>query len=137
VEREVTSANAAGVVGAPGSELWPAEVTVVGANFGDLFLVPLDTPMGSDVISVDEALFLLVCLAVGEASGKSAYNDFPGDIHILSTALPFILTNYTLPYIHPQTDPTRQPLPPSLPVLSPNFLLLKLPLISPLAIIYK
>jgi hypothetical protein len=114
VEREVTSANAAGVVGAPGSELWPAEVTVVGANFGDLFLVPLDAPMGPDVISVDEALFLLVCLAVGEASGKSAYNDFPGDIHILSTALPFILTNYTLPYIHPQTAPDS-PAPPSQP----------------------
>lgn len=114
MEREVTSANAAGVVGAPGSELWPAEVTVVGANFGDLFLVPLDAPMGPDVISVDEALFLLVCLAVGEASGKSAYNDFPGDIHILSTALPFILTNYTLPYIHPQTAPDS-PAPPSQP----------------------
>lgn len=42
------------------SVLWPGEMTVVGTNFGDHFLITLDTPMCTNIISVNEALRLIL-----------------------------------------------------------------------------
>ena len=77
-----TSADAAGVVGAPGSELGPGQLAVVAAYLSDLFFVALDAPMGADVVSVDEALFLLFSGRVSHGGGEGADDDFPGDIHV-------------------------------------------------------
>ena len=41
----------------------------MGADFGDLFFVTLDTPEGTDVISINEAVSI-VLLAVGGVSVK-------------------------------------------------------------------
>lgn len=56
---ESTSSDATGVECSPGSELRPGESAVVSTYFGDLFFVSLDTPVGSNIVSVDEALFSL------------------------------------------------------------------------------
>lgn len=77
-----TSADAAGVVGSPGSELWPGEVTVVCAHLGDHLLVALDAPEGTNVITVDEALLLLLRRRVRETRSEGAQNKLPGDIHL-------------------------------------------------------
>jgi len=53
------------------------------ADLCNLFLITLDTPESSDVISVDEAAFLFFSLGVGKPSGKSAQDEFPCDIHYL------------------------------------------------------
>ena len=77
-----TSSDATGVIGAPGSELRPGKMSVMSSDLGDLFLVALDTPVCSNVISIDEALLVLVGLGVGEPCGKGAHNQLPRDIHI-------------------------------------------------------
>lgn len=41
----------------------------MGSDFGDLFFVTLDTPEGTDIISVNEAVSI-VLLAVGGVSVK-------------------------------------------------------------------
>lgn len=77
-----TSADAAGVVGAPGPELRPGEMSVVRADLGHHLLVALDAPVGADVIAVDEAALLLLRLRVREARREGAQNELPGDIHL-------------------------------------------------------
>lgn len=42
---------------------------MMGSNFGDLFFVTLDTPEGSDVVSINEAVSI-VLLTVGGISVK-------------------------------------------------------------------
>lgn len=69
-KREITSSDAAGIEGAEESELWPVENSVMGADFGDLFFVTLDTPEGTDVISINEAVSIVLltfgCVSVKE-----------------------------------------------------------------------
>lgn len=77
-----TSANAAGVVGAPGPELRPGEMSVMRADLGHHLFVALDTPVGTDVITVDEAPLLLLRLRVRETRREGAQNKLPGDIHL-------------------------------------------------------
>lgn len=77
-----TSANTAGVVSTPGSELRPGEMSVMRAHLGYLLLVALDTPEGTDVITVDEAPLLLLRLRVCETRREGAQNKLPGDIHL-------------------------------------------------------
>lgn len=81
-------------------------MAVMGSNFGNLFLVSLDTPVGSDIISVDEALLCLVGLAVGKTCGECADNHFPGDIHIYQLVISQI-------YLIPQ--PTQRSVAPPRP----------------------
>lgn len=72
---------------------------MVGPYFSHLFLVALDTPVCSDVVSVDEALFCLVSLGICEPSGEGADNHFPGDIHIYQLVISqiyLIASDYTL-----------------------------------------
>lgn len=59
VKGELTSSDAAGVESTEEPELWPVEDAVMGADFGDLFFVTLDTPEGADVVSVDEAVSIV------------------------------------------------------------------------------
>jgi len=56
-------------------------MSVMSAHFSDLFFVALDTPKGSNIVSVDEAVFLLSCLGVGKPSSKGAQDELPCDIH--------------------------------------------------------
>lgn len=77
-----TSANAAGVICTPGSELRPGEMSVMRAHLGHLLLVALDTPVGTDVITVDEAALFLLRLRVCETRREGAQNKLPGDIHL-------------------------------------------------------
>lgn len=79
----LTSPDAARVVGAEGAELWPVEAAVVGADLGDLFLVALDAPVGPDVVSVDEALLLLLGLRVGQPGSERPQYDLPCEVHVV------------------------------------------------------
>jgi hypothetical protein len=58
-------------------------VAVVGAHLGDHLLVALDAPEGTDVVSVDEAVLLLLCLREGESRGESAQDELSPDVHYL------------------------------------------------------
>jgi hypothetical protein len=86
---------------------------VVRAHLRHLLLVALDTPVGPDVIPVDEALLLLLALAVGQPRRQRSHNYLPGDIHLLYVGdHPQLIYFPALP---------RFPLPLfSLPALSPN-----------------
>ena len=68
-KREVTSSDTTGIKGSKESKLWPVEDSVMGSDFGDLFFVTLDTPKGTDVISINEAVSI-VLLAVSGVSVK-------------------------------------------------------------------
>ena len=81
MDGESTSSDAAWVVGSPGSELGPGESAVMGADFGDLFLIALDAPVCTDVISIDEAILILVGLLTCEACRKGSHDYFPCYIH--------------------------------------------------------
>ena len=65
----LTSSDAAGIEGAEESELRPFEDAVMGSDFGNLFFVTLDTPEGADVVSINEAVSI-VLLAFGCISVK-------------------------------------------------------------------
>lgn len=67
-----TSSNTAWVKGAQETILGPADVTVVGADFGDLLFVAVDTPEGTNVISVDEAFGIFLLALHGRGEGDAA-----------------------------------------------------------------
>ena len=69
------SAHASGVEPAEEGELWPVHVTLVGADFADLFLVPFDAPEGTDVISVQPALGFGVRVVLGVEESQSGCSD--------------------------------------------------------------
>lgn len=81
--RFITSSDAAGVIRTPGSELRPGKMTVMRTNFSHLLFVALDTPKGTNVVSIDKALLLLLGLGQRETRGKGPKNEFPCDIHFL------------------------------------------------------
>lgn len=55
---------------------------MMAAHLCHLLLVALDTPVGTDVVSVNEAVFGLLGLGVCEAGGKRSHDDLSGDIHL-------------------------------------------------------
>lgn len=59
-ERVLTSTNTAGIVRAEESELGPGHVPMMGTYFTYLFLVPLDTPECTNIITIDKAPRLLL-----------------------------------------------------------------------------
>ncbi len=79
----LTSSDTARVVSTPSSELRPGEMATMSAYLSDLFFVTLDTPEGSNVVPVDEAVFLFFSLGVGKPGSEGAKNEFPCDIHYL------------------------------------------------------
>ena len=56
-------------------------MSVVSSDFGNLFFVTLDTPVSSNVVSVNEALLVLFRLRVDESGRESADYELPGDVH--------------------------------------------------------
>jgi hypothetical protein len=56
----ITSSDAAGIKGSEEPELWPFENSVMGSDFCDLFFIPLDTPEGTDVVSINEAVSIVL-----------------------------------------------------------------------------
>jgi hypothetical protein len=58
-------------------------MTMMSSYFGNLLFITLDTPEGSNVISIDKAIFFLLSLGVGESSGKSPEYEFSRKIHYL------------------------------------------------------
>ena len=86
LEREfkswITSSDATGVECSEESELWPVKDAVMGSDLGDLFLITLDTPEGTNVVSVDEAVSI-VLLGVGGVTIKAwADQHFSCNIHL-------------------------------------------------------
>ena len=67
--RLITSSDAAGIESSEESELWPFKNSVMWSYFGDLFFVTLDTPEGTDIISINEAVSI-VLLTIGGVSVK-------------------------------------------------------------------
>lgn len=68
-KRKVTSSDTTGIKSSKESELWPVEDSVMGSDFGDLFFITLYTPKGTNVISINEAVSI-VLLAVSGVSVK-------------------------------------------------------------------
>jgi hypothetical protein len=58
-------------------------MSVMRAYLSDHFLVTLDTPVGTNVIPVDETLLALVRLGIGQPCGEGRENEFSRDIHYL------------------------------------------------------
>ena len=54
---------------------------MVSTNFAHLFLVTLDSPEGTDVVSVDEAVILILSTREGEAADEGSQQQLPGDTH--------------------------------------------------------
>ena len=76
----ITSPHASRVVGTEESKLWPGIMSMMGTNFTHLFLISLDTPESSNIISIEEATgFLFFCHAVGE--GSPSKQNFGYNIH--------------------------------------------------------
>lgn len=78
----VTSSDAARVEGAEESELGPVEDSVVRSDFGDLFFVTLDPPEGADVVSVDEAVSIVLGGIGGVSVEEGTEQYLSCDIHL-------------------------------------------------------
>jgi hypothetical protein len=65
----LTSSDTARIKGSKESKLWPVKDSMMRSNFGDLFFVTLDTPKGTNIISINEAISI-VLLAVSGVSVK-------------------------------------------------------------------
>lgn len=63
-----TSSNAARIESTEKSELWPIKNSVMRSYFSDLFFITLDTPEGTNVVSINEAVGIVLlgfsCIAV-------------------------------------------------------------------------
>ena len=58
-------------------------MAVMSADFCDLLFVTLDTPVGPDVISINEAVLFFLSFSVGKACSKTAQNYLSRYIHQL------------------------------------------------------
>lgn len=58
-------------------------MTVVCTDFGNLLLITLNTPKSSDIVTVDEAFLLVLCLRVCETRGEGPHYKLPRDVHLL------------------------------------------------------
>lgn len=66
-----SSSDRTTIEGSQEVELRPAHVSSVSSDFTDLFFVTLDTPEGSDIVSVNETLRLLLSLREGKSNDSS------------------------------------------------------------------
>lgn len=66
-----SSSDGTTIEGSQEVELRPAHVSSVSSDFTDLFFVSLNTPEGTDIVSVYETLRLLLVLGEGKSNDSS------------------------------------------------------------------
>ena len=81
IERECTSSHAAGIIGAPCSELGPRHMSVMSSDLSDLFFIALDAPEGTNIVSVDKTVVFVLGIGAGETGHECAQNELPRDVH--------------------------------------------------------
>jgi hypothetical protein len=68
-KRSLTSSDTTGIKGSKESKLRPVKDSMMRSNFGNLFFITFDTPKGTNIISINEAISI-VLLAVSGVSVK-------------------------------------------------------------------